>query len=75
MSASFQELAIRNPRYRRQESPDRLPLPPSRLVYLVQGNYSLRGFCLTAIRERESTPAPLLALRPGPLRIRRSIRR
>jgi SAM-dependent methyltransferase len=53
------ELTIKNPLYRLKGAPDGLPLPPARLVYLVQGTYGLKGFYTNGVRGAASIRAVL----------------
>jgi SAM-dependent methyltransferase len=56
---SARELTIKNPLYRLTGPPDGLPLPPARLVYLVQGTYGLRAFYTNGVRGAASINAVL----------------
>jgi SAM-dependent methyltransferase len=61
LSRSVKVLLIDNPRVRRERTPDGIPLPPVRLVYLVQGSYYLRDFYARGLAAAESIRSILKA--------------
>jgi SAM-dependent methyltransferase len=61
LSQSARLLLIENPRVRRQGAPDGMPLPPARLIYLVQGSYHLKDFYARGLAAAESIRSILKA--------------